>query len=165
VIEANMAGLGKLFILLLALISSACTSDPKYFEAIQPVDDESVLYVYRAKVKGVVLQPMRYSYPDLILDGNSVGVLKYKTHRAIPIKAGKHELRVTGLTKLAKWDQKDKKLSFKIKPGQIKYLKINIHYDIDENNHIETMNKRAIYITPIDPEDAIYEIRDTEEAE
>lgn len=160
-----MTKLGKLFILFLVLSSTACSSDPKYFDVAQPAEDEGILYVYRSKVKHVVLQPMRYSYPDLILDGNSIGVLKYKTRRAIPIKAGKHNLRVTGLTEKAKWDQKDKELNFKIKPGEIKYLKINIQYDIDEINHIETMNKRAIYITPVDPEDAIYEIRDTKEAE
>lgn len=160
-----MLRLGKLFILFLAVSSTACSSDPKYFEVIQPTEDEGILYVYRAKVKGVLIQPMRFSYPDLILDGKSIGVLKYMTHRAIPIKAGKHHLKVTGLTEKAKWDQKDKELNFKIKPGQIKYLKINIQYDIDEINHVTTMNKRAIYITPVDADKAIYEIRDTDEAE
>ncbi|RLA01898.1 MAG: hypothetical protein DRQ42_02080 [Gammaproteobacteria bacterium] len=161
-----MAKLGKLFILFIAIvISSTACSGPKYFEAVQPTDDNSILYVYRSKVKGVLFQPLSSSYPDLILDGESVDVLKANTHRAIPIKPGKHHLRVTGLTKKAKWDQKDKELSFKIKPGEIKYLKINVQYDIDEINHVSTMNKRAIYITPVDAEDAIYEIRETTKAE
>ncbi|RKX63098.1 MAG: hypothetical protein DRP42_08030 [Tenericutes bacterium] len=155
-----MIGFRKLFILFLMVASSACFAASNYFEAIQPVGDEGVLYIYRPKVKGVLIQPYRRSYPDLILDGKSIDVLKFNTHRAVRIKAGEHTLRVTGLTKKANWEPRDKELTFKIVPGQIKYLKLNIQYG-DRGG----FDERVIYITPIEPEDAIYEIRDTDEAE
>jgi len=157
-----MTRIAKLFILF-SLISSNAYADPNNSDVVEPVDGEATLIVYRTKIKGILIQPMRRSYPDLILDGSSVGVLKYKKHRIIPIKAGKHHLKVTGLTDKAKWDQRDKELAFNINPGETKYLKINIQYDIDEMNKLTTMNKRAVYITPVDADDAVYEVRDTKE--
>lgn len=158
-----MTRFAKLFILF-SLISSNAYADPNNSDAVEPVDGEATLIVYRTKIKGILVQPMRRSYPDLILDGSSVGVLKYKKHKIIPIKAGKHRLKVTGLTDKAKWDQRDKELAFNVKPGETKYLKINIQYDIDEMNKLTTYNKRAVYITPVDTDDAVYEVRDTKEA-
>ena len=150
----------KVFILFLVVSSGACFAAPNYFEAIQPVGNDGVLYVYRIKVKGVFIQPLSRSYPDLILDGKSIDVLKFNTRRAIHIKAGEHNLKVTGLTRKANWELRDKDLTFKIEPGQIKYLKINIQYGKGGG-----FDERVFYITPVDPEDAIYEIRNTEEAE
>lgn len=162
--ETSMTSFAKLFILF-SLINSNAYAEPNNSDAIEPVDGEATLYVYRTNIKGLLVQPMRRSYPDLILDGSSIGVLKYKNHRIIPIKAGKHHLKVTGLTEKAKWDQRDKELTFKVKPGETKYLKINIQYDIDQMNKLTTLNKRAVYITPVDADDAVYEIRDTKAAE
>lgn len=74
----------RLCLLALPLLFSAtgCNS-PGYFEAVQPsTRQRAVVYLYRpeATTPGL-MKPLRYDYPDLQIDGQSIGTLKYNKHR------------------------------------------------------------------------------------
>ena len=113
-----MYRLNKWIVLLLIAFITACAG-PEHFEPLQPTaTDASVLYIYRPKADNPGAQPLRYSYPDMILDEQSVGALKFNTHKQLLLEPGRHQLKVTGLTKQAKWKEKDKELEFEIQPGE-----------------------------------------------
>ena len=156
-----MCRLSKYIAVLLIVFLSAC-SGPRHFEPLQPASsDESVLYLYRPKADNPGAQPLRYSYPDMILDGESVGVLKFNTYKHLRLNPGKQLLKATGLTEQARWKEKDKELQFEIKPGEIKYMKLNVQYNLSEMNLLQPGARYFLYITPVDAKAAIYEIRDT----
>ncbi|RLA46122.1 MAG: hypothetical protein DRR06_05730 [Gammaproteobacteria bacterium] len=156
-----MCGLSKFITVLLIVFLGAC-SGPRHFEPVQPASsDEGVLYIYRPKADNPGVQPLRYSYPDMILDGESVGVLKFKTYKHLRLRPGKHLLKATGLTEQASWEEKDKELQFDIQPGEIKYLKLSVQYNLSEMDLLQPGARYLLYITPVDAKAALYEIRDT----
>lgn len=151
----------KPLLLCLAVITSAC-SGPTYFEPLTPrSDNEAVLYIYRPATDYVGMQPLRFSYPDLVLNEKSIGVLEYNEHRSVHLTPGEYSLTATGLSKISKWEPKDKDLTFSIAAGEVKYVKLNIRYDLSKMNLGQPGAKYLIHLTPIDAEEAIYEIRET----
>lgn len=155
----------KRSMLCFVFLLSAC-SGPGYFEPIQPLyGNDSVLYIYRPKADNIGMQPLRLSYPDLILNGDSIGVLNLNHYRSVRLEAGEHTLKATGLTKKARWKPKDKDLTFKIEPGEIKYIKLNVRYDMSKMNLGQPGAKHLIHLTPMAADTAIYEIRETSEEE
>jgi hypothetical protein len=147
----------------LFLLQTACAG-PGYFEPVEPLhDDEAIVYVYRPKSDNPGLQPLRFSYPDILVNGESAGLLKFNRHMAIRVVSGKHVLKATGLTRIAKWKPKDRELEFQVTPGEIKYVKLKVDYD---SRNIGLGKPKAEYIvrlTPMDSDSAIYEIRETDE--
>ena len=142
---------------------SACAG-PGYFEPIQPVDDsEAVLYIYRPRADNPGLQPLRLSYPDLLINENNIGPLSFNKHRAVRLSPGEHTLKATGLTKKSRWKPKDKELTFTIKPGEIKYIKLSVKFDTSKMNLGQHGAKYLIHLTPMAAEAAIYEIRETKD--
>lgn len=153
----------KLSVVALLTFLSAC-SGPGHFEPIQPDQDkEALLYLYRPKADNPGLQPLRRSYPDILINDDSVGVLSFNRYRAIKVTPGEHTLTVTGLTKKSKWEPRDKALKFKIQAGETKYIKLSINFDSKKMNLAEPSAKYLIYLTPMKVESAIYEIRETSE--
>jgi hypothetical protein len=152
----------KWSVLFSAIFLSACAG-PKYFEPIQPASaNEAVLYIYRPKADNPGMQPLRFSYPDVLIDDTSVGVLTFNHHRAVRLNPGKHKLLITGLTKDAKWEPKDIERNFSINPGEIKYIKLNVQFDLRKMNLAQPGAKFIINTSLKAPEDAIYEIRETD---
>lgn len=146
----------------LAILLTACSSDPGYFQAVPPSNSlKSVLYLYRPKADNPGLQPLRYSYPDIILDGNHIGQLKFNTHFFTEINPGTHHIKVTGLTQEAKWEARDIEQDFVVAPNETKYLKLDVQFNTREMNIGQPDAAYIIYLTPISAEDAIYEIRHT----
>lgn len=147
----------------LAVLLSACAG-PGYFEPIQPVgDNEAVLYIYRPRADNPGLQPLRFSYPDLLINEESIGVLSFNSHRSLRLESGEYTLTATGLSKISNWEPRDRNLTFKLEPGEIKYVKLNIRYDKKNMNLGQPGAKYLIFLTPTDAKDAVYEIRDTDE--
>jgi len=149
------------FLLFILVFLGSCSS-PGHFEPVLSEDaDAASLYIYRPKSDNPGVQPLRRSYPDMILDGRSIGVLKFKKYRTVSIEPGKHTLTATGLTKNSNWKPVDKKLVFQIQPGETKYIKLDVRYNMREMKVIQSGAEYLIYLTPMNAESAIYEIRQT----
>jgi hypothetical protein len=142
------------------LMLSGCSS-PKHFEPQDPGKNDSLLYLYRPEAANPGLQPLRLSYPDIQLDGASIGQLKFNRRLAVLLKPGVHSIRVTGLSKKADWEPRDINLQFTVRPGEVKYLKLDVQYALDEMTIGDSSAKFSIYLTPVEPEQALYEIRNT----
>ncbi|MGY4533189.1 hypothetical protein ACVW0Y_002319 [Pseudomonas sp. TE3786] len=141
---------------------AGCSSSPGYFEPQQPDKDRSLVYLYRPKADNPGMQPLRLSYPDVQIDGQSVGQLKFNSHFAADLSPGKHKVRITGLSKAADWEPKDIEQSFSVQPGEVKYLKLDVRYNLNEMNLGQPKASYLIYLTPMRGEDAVYEIRNTD---
>jgi len=63
----------KLHCWLIFLLLAGCAG-PGYFEAVPPSSAEkSVVYLYRPEADNPGRQPLRFSYPDVLVDEQSVG--------------------------------------------------------------------------------------------
>jgi hypothetical protein len=149
-------------LLLFPLFVTGC-STPSYFEAVQPSSPQhAVLYLYRPEASNPgLMQPLRYNYPEVFIDGQSIGTLKFNSHRHVELAPGKHSVRITGLSPAAKWEPRDIEQSLTLNPTQIAYLKLNVQYQLDEMVLGQPGPRYNIRLTPMRSEDAVYEIRHT----
>ena len=139
----------------------ACSS-PGYFEPT-PIAGEgsAMVYLYRPAASNPGSKPLLLSYPEVMIDGVSHGVLKYNSYRAIELPPGKHEFRLTGLTKGAKWEPKDVNYSINLQPGETAYLKFRVEFNTAEMGFLELGPKYIIGLSQVPESTAVYEIRDT----
>lgn len=145
-----------------ALFLLASCSGPGYFEAIPASNaDQAVVYLYRPQADNPGRQPLRFSYPDVLIDERSVGTLPFNTHRRIELAAGRHSMRITGLTRPAKWEPRDIKQEFNLSPGEIKYFKLDVRFNLSEMTLGRPGPSYLINLRPMRQDDAIYEIRET----
>ena len=70
-------------------------------------------------------------------------------------------LRVTGLSKKAKWEPRDIEQVFNVSPDEVKYMKLNVQYNLNEMNLGQPSPSYALFLTPVSASDAAYEIRNT----
>jgi hypothetical protein len=153
----------RLFALPLALFTLAGCAGPGYFEAVPPSSaEQAVVYLYRPEADNPGRQPLRLSYPDVLIDEQSVGTLKFNSYRRIELSPGRHNLRITGLTREAKWEPRDIKQTFSVAPGEIKYLKLDVRFNLSEMSLGNPGDSFLIHVRPMRPDDAVYEIRNTE---
>jgi hypothetical protein len=150
----------KILALSVFLALAGCSS-PGYFEPQQPSSGAGMLYLYRPKADNPGMQPLRMSYPDIQIDGRSVGQLKFNTHMGIGLAPGKHKVRITGLSKTADWEPRDIEQYITIKANDVSYLKLDVQFNLREMNIGQPAPNYAIYLTPMRSEDALYEIRNT----
>ena len=146
-------------------ILSGCTG-PQYFEPLQAKDPANgVVYIFRPHADNPGRQPLSHSYPDILLDEHSIGVLELNTYLATELSAGAHHIRVTGLTQKARWDARDIEQDLNLAPGESKYLKLDVRFNISEMSLGQPGPKYTMFLTPVDAQDAIYEIRETDPAD
>lgn len=150
------------YCMVLLLLLSGCAS-PGYFEAIPPSsNDKSVVYLYRPEADNPGQQPLRFSYPDVLIDEQSVGILELNGYRRIELEPGKHSLRITGLSRQAKWEPRDVEQAFQIAPGETKYFKLDVRFNMSEMTLLGIGGSSyLIHVRSMRPDDAVYEIRKT----
>lgn len=146
-----------------ALFLLAGCAGPGYFEAIPPSSaDQAVLYLYRPQADNPGRQPLRLSYPDVLVDEQSVGTLPFNSYRRIELPAGRHAIRITGLTRQAKWEPRDIQQNFSLAPGEIKYMKLDVRFNLSEMTLGSLGPSYLIHLRPMLADDAVYEIRETQ---
>ncbi|HSC84975.1 MAG TPA: DUF2846 domain-containing protein [Pseudomonas sp.] len=147
--------------LILSLLAG-CTG-PGYFEALPASSPElATLYLYRPEADNPGRQPLRFSYPDVLIDEQSVGTLQFNSHRRVELQPGRHTLRITGLSRQASWEPRDIKQNFTVAAGEIKYIKLDVRFNMSEMTLGSYGPSYLIHLRPMRPDDAIYEIRNTE---
>ncbi|WP_394558773.1 DUF2846 domain-containing protein [Aquipseudomonas alcaligenes] len=153
----------RLPVLLTVLLTLSGCAGPGYFEAVPPSSpDQAVIYLYRPEADNPGRQPLRLSYPDVLIDEQSVGTLQFNSYRRIELAPGRHDIRITGLTRQAKWEPRDIKQVVKVAPGEIKYLKLDVRFNLNEMMLGQPGPSYLIHLRPMRPDDAVYEIRNTE---
>jgi hypothetical protein len=154
---------------LLAFLSSllslpAVSANSDYFEPTAiAVDGNAMVYVYRpAATNPGFAKPLRRSYPEIMVDGESAGFLKYNRYLAVEVAPGEHRFLVTGLTRGARWEPRDREYKLKVEPGESYFLRLRVEYDTDKMSLGSFKGQYIINFHPVDGNDAVYEIRHTD---
>lgn len=149
-------------LLCLPLLLSACAGagTAGHFQAQQPAADSSLLYLYRPTADNPGLQPLRFAYPDIQLDGRSIGQLPFNSHFAAGLSPGQHKIRITGLSQKANWELPDIEQSFSVSAGEVKYLKLDVRHSYEMDVGQSTPDYQ-VFLTPMGASDALQEIRTT----
>jgi hypothetical protein len=157
----------RYYVLLLSLVligSGGCVSS-SYFEPT-PIakSGNAMVYVYRPEATNPRKKPLTLSYPELVMDGRSMGFLKYNKYLALEVAPGKREFLVTGLTRDAKWEPKDRSFTLDVQPGETYYMRFRVEFDTAKMSLGTFKGQYIITFNPVPHEDAIYEIRHTDKA-
>jgi hypothetical protein len=130
-------------------------------EATNP--NNTVFYIYRpeASTPGV-MKPLKFDYPDVLIDGKSIGVLKYDEYLVTEITPGKHTVTITGLSNVSSgWAERDINQAINVGAGGQVFMKLKVEYDLRKMNLGQPGAKYIIQLIPVGEEDAKYEIRNT----
>ena len=100
----------------------------------------------------------------MMVDGQSVGFLKYNEYLAVEVAPGKRDFLVTGLTRGAKWEPRDLSQALDVDAGQSYFLRYRVEFDINKMNLGTFKSQYIINLTPVSETDAVYEIRHTSNA-
>ncbi len=153
------------FLSLLALVClNGCVSS-SFFEPTPLANPANALvYVYRPAAPNPGKKPLTMSYPEVMLDGASVGLLKYNEYLALEITPGQREFLVTGLTRDAKWEPRDRSYTLKVESGKSYFLRYRVEFDTAKMSLGTFKGQYIINFQPVNETDAVYEIRHTSKA-
>lgn len=149
---------------LAAGLLAACANTVGHFTPTAASDPaNTVLYVYRpAATSPGLMKPLKFDYPDVQIDGRSIGVLKYDEYLVSELTPGAHKLTITGLTTIAKgWSERDIEHTIPANRGKQAFMKLQVEYDTDQMTIGQLGPRYTIKLIPVDADDAIYEIRNT----
>jgi hypothetical protein len=150
----------QILLVTIALVLFAGCQGNAYFEPTPLANpDNAMVYLYRPAATNPGKKPLRLSYPQVMIDGNSAGFLKYNEYLALEIPPGKHEFVVTGLTREAKWEPKDRNYSLEVEPGQTYFMRFKVEFDTDNMSLDSFTGQYLIHLHRVEREEAIYEIR------
>lgn len=122
-----------------------------------------MLYIYRPEPTTPGLaKPLRFSYPEVLVDEKSVGVIEYDRYISVELPPGQHKIRLTGLTEKARdWEARDIIQIVNIKAGDSAYRRFKVEFDVNNMMIFQPKPEYKIFLTPVDAGDAVYEIRYT----
>lgn len=150
------------------LMLAGCVENPGHFtKTTAATPGNALFYLYRpeATTPGL-MKPLKFEYPDVLIDGKSIGVLKYNEYLVTELTPGTHTINITGLTQAAKgWAARDIESSFEVGANQQAFMKLRVEYDLNQMNLGQPGAKYLIHLFPVAESDAKYEIRNTEAAQ
>ena len=146
--------------LLMLLALGACSGTPHFTEQKLSDPDKALVYVYWPKASNPGKKPMRYSYPDIQVDGSSIGVLHYNQYLVKEMEPGSREFIATGLSPLADWNQGEAKYALTLEAGKTHYLRLGVEYNTDNMSIGSFKGQYRIHLHPVDYQEAVYEIRE-----
>jgi len=150
-----------------ALVLTACAQSVGHFTPTPAANPEnSVLYVYRPEAtKPGLMKPLLLEYPDVLVDGKSIGVLKYDQYITSELAPGAHTVTITGLTATSSgWAARDIEKTIRASQGQPVFMKLQVEYDTDKMTLDQLGPKYIINLSTVSGDDARYEIRNTSPA-
>ena len=149
------------------LCLNACTPTVGHFSSTMATDpNNTVLYVYRPAASSPgLMKPLKFDYPDVLIDGKSIGVLKYDEYIVTELTPGEHKITITGLTTAASgWADRNIEQVIPASQNKQVFMKLQVEYDIQDMSLLQPGAKYSIRLMPVDFENAQYEIRDTKSA-
>jgi len=152
----------RLLVLAATLVHLAGCQGSGHFEPSPLANtNNAMVYLYRPAATNPGKKPLRLSYPEVTIDGKSAGFLKYNEYLAFELPPGKHEFVLTGLTREAKWEPKDRTYTLQAEPGKTYFLRFRVEFNVENMSLGTFTGQYLIYLTPVDREEAAYEIRAT----
>jgi hypothetical protein len=149
------------------LLLGACTQTVGHFSpTVASNPNNTVFYLYRpAATTPGVMKPLKFDYPDVLIDGKSIGVLKYNSYLVTELTPGAHKITITGLTAASSgWAERDIEQAIPASQSKQIFMKLQVEYNLDEMNLGQLGAKYIIQLMPVAAENAQYEIRNTEPA-
>lgn len=148
-------------LLIITAAVSACANND-YFEPPPLASQEnSMVYLYRPAASNPGKKPLVTSYPEILVDGESKGMLKYKHYLALELPPGQHEFVATGLTRDARWEPEDRSYKLTTQPGESYFMRFRVEFNTDAMSMGSFRGQYLIHLHPVDESEAIYEIRHT----
>ena len=145
---------------LLPFFTLACANS-SYFEHTALADTgNAMVYIYRPGGSNPGKKPLVTSYPEILIDGTSAGMLKYKKYLAVELPPGQHEFVATGLTRDARWEPKDRSYTLTVEPGQSYFMRLRVEFNTESMTIGSFRGQYLIHLHPVDESDAVYEIRE-----
>lgn len=155
-------------IALLLLLGPLPESGPLAADYFEPTPistpGKAMVYVYRPAASNPGKKPLRFKYPELMVDGKSAGFLKYKKYLAVEVDPGKREFLLTGLTRNANWEPRDRKYKLTVEAGESYFMRFKVEFDVARMSLGSFTGQYLITLYPVDRSDAVYEIRHTDKA-
>lgn len=121
----------------------------------------SMVYLYRPAASNPGKKPLVTSYPEILVDGDSMGMLKYNRYLALELPPGEHEFVATGLTPDARWEPEDRSYTLNTKAGERYFMRFRVEYNTDAMTIGSFRGQYLIHLHPVDESEAVYEIRHT----
>lgn len=135
------------FTLVLTSFVLGCQAKGPLFEPLARNNpDNALVYVYWP---AQTWREKSGSYPELLLDGEPIGLLRYKTYMALEISPGTHDFLLTGDTERANWQTPKNLLTLPLKPNETKYLRLLVKYDQSKNNWTNPGMSYVVQFLPI----------------
>ncbi len=158
----------RLYLRLLLLLTPVITGSAAAADYFEPTPiatpGMAMVYVYRPAASNPGKKPLRFKYPEVLVDGQSVGFLRYKQYLAVEVDPGKREFLVTGLTKGANWEPRDRKYTLSVEAGESYFMRFRVEFDTARMSLGSFTGQYLIHLHPVDRTDAVYEIRHTKKA-
>ena len=150
-------------VIIIAWLTGCANSD--YFEATPLADKgNSMVYLYRPAATKPGKKPLVTSYPEILVDGQSKGMLKNNDYLAIELPPGEHEFIATGLTRDARWEPEDRSYKLTTKADESYFMRFRVEFNTDAMTIGSFRGQYLIHLHPVDESEAVYEIRHTNHA-
>lgn len=138
------------------VISTVSLADDKRFTATAVVTPgNGKLYVYWP---GQRWGEKSRKTPEIQLDGEPLGLLKYKTYIERELPEGTYNLKLTGSSDASNWDGAEREFPAKIEAGENMFVRLLVKYDQRSNKMLEGRMKYALTFLPRAEEYALAEM-------
>ena len=152
-----------LFLALSCGLTACANSD--YFESTALQDNaNAMVYLYRPAATGPGKKPLVTSYPEITVNGKSMGMLRYKQYMTLELPPGQHKIVATGLTKDSRWEPEDRSYTLKTEAGKKYFMRFRVEFNTDSMSMGTFRGQYLIHLHPVDESEALYEIRHTSKA-
>lgn len=86
--------------------------------------------------------------PEILLAGESLGLLKYKGFIERELPEGTYELKLSGEGDVSDWDGAERSFPAKIEAGENLFVRLLVKYDQESNRLLEGRMKYAVTFLP-----------------
>lgn len=149
----------------LLVVLGACQNTDYFDPSPTAQPGKALVYVYRPAANNPGKKPLRLSYPEVMVDGQSMGFLKYNKYLALELEPGKQEFVITGLTKDSKWEPKDRKYTLNVEADKSYFMRFSVEFDTARMSLGSFTGQYIITFHPVDQSEAVYEIRHTQKSD
>ena len=149
---------------ILILVLSGCAQTVGHFTpAVASSPNNTIFYIYRPAATSLgLMKPLKYDYPDILIDGKSIGVLKYNKYLVAELTPGAHNITITGLTAASSgWAKRDIEQVIPASQSKQVFMKLRVEYDVNKMTLDHPGSKYIINLLSVDGENAKNEIRNT----
>lgn len=145
------------------LLLSACAGAPSEPFSPEPTSNPNNARVY-VYWPGQSWREKAGSALELQVDGAPLGLLRYKTYIPLELPPGSHEFRLTGEHQSpdweADWDGDDRHFETRLRPGDVKFVRLLIKYDQKSNKWTNAGMDYVVQFLPRAEKAAMMEMAD-----